>query len=182
MSTKKSTKKNEAATNEAQTAPVKKSTKKSTKKKATTTAPVVKAHANGAHFSQSRPGVLGCMLDVLLASGEKGASKADIMAELQARFADRDVAQMTRTLNMQVPAGFFIEKGIVIESTRDTSGITRYTINKEASEAYVGASRKCSAEIAAILAQRNHNGAPARAGDGHEKHGRRALPWQGASE
>lgn len=79
-------------------------------------APIVKKeHANGAAFTNQRPGVLAHIENLLrAASAEAPISKAEILASLVVAFADREEAKMKTTVAMQVPSGFKIEKGYII--------------------------------------------------------------------
>jgi hypothetical protein len=87
-------------------------------------------HANGAGFSQTRPGCLAFMQEVLERAGASKSpiSKSELLAACVARFPEREEAKMKTTIAMQVPSGFMLEKGIIVHVVAGDDG-KRYYIN-----------------------------------------------------
>jgi len=77
-------------------------------------------HANGAEFSESRPGCLAVLVArCLQATKEKPISKSMLTAYMCEKFADRDPAGIKRTCAGQLPCQLRGEKGIIMSEILD---------------------------------------------------------------
>lgn len=76
-------------------------------------------HANGADFSETRPGVISTIVTLLCAGP---ISKPALLATLVKRFPARGEDKMKATLAMQVPSGLHIEKGYVVVTQETDKG------------------------------------------------------------
>jgi hypothetical protein len=80
-------------------------------------------HANGAQFTQERPGVLAQMLAHLCSATESDPiTKSELLDKLCEDFPERDRDMMKRTVAMQVPSGFMLEKGITVNVVATLAG------------------------------------------------------------
>lgn len=92
----------------------------------------IETHANGVKFSNKRPGVIACIVEMLRnANADTPISKLDILTELVKRFPERGSDKLQATLTMQVPSGLLIEKKIKVQTVVDQSSkVRRYYIDK----------------------------------------------------
>lgn len=92
----------------------------------------IETHANGVKFSNKRPGVIACIVEMLRnANADKPISKLDILTELVKRFPERGQDKLQATLTMQVPSGLLIEKKIKVQTVIDASSkVRRYWIDQ----------------------------------------------------
>lgn len=92
----------------------------------------IETHANGVKFSNKRPGVIACIVEMLRnANAETPISKLDILTELVRRFPERGQDKLQATLTMQVPSGLLIEKKIKVQTVIDQSSkVRRYWIDQ----------------------------------------------------
>jgi len=63
------------------------------------------------------PGVIETIFNSIEKSGEKGVSKAQILARLVQKFPDRDKLGMEKTINVQLPKRMSKERAVKIEKT-----------------------------------------------------------------
>jgi hypothetical protein len=63
------------------------------------------------------PGVIESIFLAIEKSGEKGISKAQILARLVAKFPDREKEGMEKTINVQLPKRMSKEREVKIEKT-----------------------------------------------------------------
>lgn len=114
---------------------------------------LITTHANGAAFSDKRPGVIATIVEMLSQASEKApVEKSVILAKLVERFPDRPEANMKSTLMMQVPSGLKIEKRIIVRSNEHG-----YWIDKKASEqlqAEYKAAKEAAKEAARVAAEK----------------------------
>ncbi len=83
----------------------------------------ISSHANGADFSESRPGVLAFFVTQLLkAHGKGGLTKKGLLALACEEFPDRTPEKLKSTIAMQLPSGFYIEKGYALTITQGEQG------------------------------------------------------------
>lgn len=114
-----------------------KSTARKSRKASKVAAPAVEqvkveTHANGVKFSNKRPGVIACIVEMLRnANADTPISKLDILTELVKRFPERGSDKLQATLTMQVPSGLLIEKKIKVQTVIDQSSkVRRYYIDQ----------------------------------------------------
>jgi hypothetical protein len=103
-------------------------------------APVVKieAHANGAAFSDARPGVLASMLELLSkATREKPITKTQVLDALCAEYAERDRAKLKATVTGQLGGQWRSEKGIIVERAYTAGGERGYYVDFAVTRAYL---------------------------------------------
>lgn len=97
-------------------------------------------HANGAVFTDKRPGVLAVLVIRLSdASEAEPVTKKQILATLVRAFPDRESAKMWATIQMQVPSGLKTEKKLILTSKEVSEGDKKtkgYWIDQTATEAY----------------------------------------------
>lgn len=111
---------------------------------------VIASHANGADFSESRPGVLAFFVESLLAAhGKGGLTKKELLALAVAKFDDRTPEKLKSTIAMQLPSGFYIEKGYPLT-----------IVNSERGRAFSLSASDKSAGDAWRLAKRTNPDAP----------------------
>ena len=91
----------------------------------------ITTHANAVKFSNKRPGVIACIVEMLRnANADKPVSKLDILTELVKRFPERGSDKLQATLTMQCPSGLLIEKKIKVQTVIDASTkLRRYYID-----------------------------------------------------
>ena len=98
-------------------------------------------HANGAQFSEARPGCLAMLVSrCLQATREKPISKSMLTAFMQEKYADRDPAGIKRTCAGQLPCQLRGEKGIIMseifdETSEPPTRTGLYYFNPEATDA-----------------------------------------------
>lgn len=80
----------------------------------------VHEHANGAAFTDKRPGVIATIIELLKnATSKKPVTKDAMLKTLTKRFPDRGEDKMKATLSMQVPAGLRTEKGLEVSKNEN---------------------------------------------------------------
>ncbi|MFA6335809.1 MAG: hypothetical protein WCX48_09735 [Bacteroidales bacterium] len=77
------------------------------------------------------PGVIESILEFVTKAGEKGVSKKAILAKLVARFPERAVDGMSKTINVQLPKRMSRERKIKIVKLENGNFMLKLQVKKE---------------------------------------------------